>query len=301
MKFSLNITGVDKNDTAHTLPSPFYFILQRDVDAPADALTLVFLNQKIPEISFVEITGDVDFYGVVDTVCTTKDKSGEKTTLYCRSIAAMLLDTQETPGKTLTPNINVVAISCSCGGRLKGFLYDSYTPIPSLNVSGGASKWSFLTNFCEQTMGNSPRITKDRYISTKPFDTHIVHKIDDYLYSKEETDYSEVITSVSVRGEEGNYPISMQNPYVSLPISRHRYVTPGVGWQNFREEYGKRVMRKSMLRFKTKTVTVSGFRPFEIGNSALVDGEEKVIIAVEFHLEESGAFTKITLSEKEYL
>lgn len=298
---NLILKGEGERETQYTLPTPFYFTLLRDIDAPADSLTLTFLNEDIPEIQFITISGDVDFYGVVDTITKKSDKSGQKTTLYCRSIAAMLLDTQATPGKSARPNLDVMSIIASCGGRLKGFLYNSYTPIPYLNTSAGASMWNQITTFCQQTMGYPPRITKDRYIAATPYSSEVTHTFSDIISVEDTTDFSEPILSVSVRNPEGAYSLTMSNPYVTLNLSRHRFVTPGVGWQSVPELYGERIMKNSMVRYKTKTLTLSGFYPAEIGDNAVFEGKESAVIGLNYTFNQNGATTKVVLCDKKYL
>lgn len=298
---NLNLIGTDQNGVTHTLPQPFWLKMQRSVSAPADALTLTFLNCDIPDICFCEISGDISFYGVVDTISRKSDSSGSKTVMYCRSIVAMLLDCQETPGKSVNPNLDILSITHTCGGRLKGFLYDSYTPVSVLSATGSMSQWAYLCLFCEQTMGRTPHITPDLYISTKPYDSSVKHNLDNFIASESITDYSEIVTSVSVKNADGGYPLTITNPNFPLAFSRHRYVSPGIGWQNFPEQYGYRVLSQSMLNFKTKTLTLSGFLALDLGQTGVHNGEEKAIIEIEYLLDQNGAKTKVTLGEREYL
>lgn len=298
---NLNLIGTDENGVKCTLPNPFWLNLQRSVSAPADALTLTFINCDIPDVCFCEISGDITFYGVVDTISRKNDSSGSKTVMYCRSIVAMLLDCQEMPGKSVNPNIDVLAITHTCGGRLKGFLYDSYTPVSVLNATSSMSQWAYLCLFCEQTMGRTPHITPDRYISTKPYDGSVKHNLDNCIACETTTDYSDIVTSVSVKNPEGAYSMSMVNPNFPAVFSRHRYVTPGIGWQNYPEQYGYRVLSQSMLNYKTKTLTLSGFLALDLGQTGVYKGEEKAIIEIEYLLDQNGAKTKVTLGEREYL
>lgn len=298
---NLNLIGTDENGTTHTLPQPFWLKMQRSVSAPADALTLTFLNCDIPDVCFCEISGDINFNGVVDTISRKSDSSGSKTVMYCRSAVAMLLDSQEMPGKTSNPNLDVLSVTHTCGGRLKGFLYDSYTPVSALSATSSMSKWAYLSHFCEQTMGRAPHITLDGYISAKPYDDSVKHNLENVIACETVTDYSDILTSVSVKGVDGGYPLSTTNPDFSLSLARHRYVTPGIAWQNYPLEYAKRVLSQSMLNFKTKTLTLSGFLSLDLGQTGVHNGEEKAIIEIEYLLDQNGAKTKVTLGERKYL
>ena len=298
---NLSLIGTDQHDVQYTLPEPFWLNLQRSVSAPADALTLTFINCDIPDICFIEISGDITFNGIVDTISRKSDSSGNKTVMYCRSIVAMLLDCQEMPGKSVNPNIDILAITHTCGGRLKGFLYDTYTPVSVLNASSSMSKWAYLCLFCEQTMGRTPHITRDGYISAKAYDGSVKHNLENCIACESVTDYSDILTSVSVKGIDGGYPLSTTNPDFSLSLARHRYVTPGIGWQKYPQEYANRVLSQSMLNFKTKTLTLSGFLALDLGQTGVHNGEEKAIIEIEYLLDQNGAKTKVTLGERKYL
>lgn len=300
---NLKITGKDTYGNVYPLPYPFWLVYDSDIDAPADSLELTFLNETIPQIVTITVEGDISFNGIVDLISNTKSRLGEKTVLYARSLAAMLIDSEALPGKVNIKSLESVENSFSLGGRFKGFIYDTYTPIESLTLPKGSSLWYYLRLFCEQTMGHTPRITNDGYIKATAFSDEILHDFNKQstISVKTDTDYSDVVAATSVRGENGVYSLLMLNQKVSIPYPRHRYVIPGGAWVNNRELAGEKVLNQSVRRHKTVTLELAHFYPAKIADCAVFEEKEYRIISIKHTVGESGITTKITLAEKKYI
>lgn len=300
---NLNITGKDVLGNVYTLPCPFWLSFDSDIDAPADSLALTFLNDTIPEIATITIQGDFLFNGIVDVISQTKSRTGGKTVIYARSIAAMLIDSEAMPGKMRLDDFEIIQDILCRGGKLKGFIYDTYTPMDSITLPKGSSLWYFLRLFCEQTMGHAPRITDDGYIKATALSDEVSHNFDEMapISVEKNVDFSDIVTSVSVRNTIGNYSSVLLNQKVTLPYSRHRYTIPGGAWINNTDLAGKKVLNQSMTRYKTKTLEFEGFYSAKIAECAVFEGKEHRIISIKHTLNESGATTKITMSEKEYI
>lgn len=300
---NINITGSDFDLNTYTLPTPFWLTFESDIDAPADALTLTFLGSDIPNIPMIKITGDFFFDGMVDLITRKTDGDGEKTVLHARSLAGILLDSEISPGVRRIDDLTDVLWFCDCGGKLKGFLYDSYTPIGSMNFPKGTSAWRFLKTFCEQTMGYTPRISDDGYIISKPYSFDTVHDFDNVtpLAIQNNIDYTTPVTSVSVRNERGIYSTIMLNTNVYLPYLRTRHIIPGVSWVNFPELAAEKTIKESMLRHRTTTFTFPEIFSAKVGDGGVYNGEEKVVISVKHKLDGTGVKSVITIADREYL
>ncbi len=299
---NITIKGTDSDGKEYTLPYPFWLTFESDIDAPADALTLTYLNQDLPEICMITVTGDIYFDGIIDLISRKKSQDGDKTVLNARSLAAILLDSEASPGEHTDLSLDMVYWDFYCLGKIKGFLYDTFTPVSSITLPKGTSKWRFLTLFCEQTMGNKPRITDDGYISTKPYSTEILHNFSesDCIAVEKTTDLSDIINSVSARNQNGVYSTSVVSTAVT-PFQRVRYLIPGAKWVNFEVQYCKKILRQSMLRHKTITATLPKLHAAHVGDGVMFDGEEKCVIGVKYTLNSNGAATELILGERKYI
>ncbi len=300
---NINIIGKDKSGNVYTLPTPFWLTYESDLDAPAHALTLTFIGNDIPDFSMIEVTGDFFFDGIVDVVSRKKDSSGEKTVINARSFAAILLDGEAAPGVNNTDDFDIILWDFRCGGKVKGFLYDSYTPISKMTLAKGTSLWRYLTLFCEQTMGYSPRISDDGYIIAKPYSFETVHNFDesDPVAVEKCVDYTSIITSVSIRNQNGVYSAVMINTKADLPYSRQRFYIPNVACTESTSKIGSRVIDKSMRNKNTVKLTFPYIYNAKVGDGAIFENEEKAVMSVKHKLDSSGVKSIVTLCERKYL
>ena len=299
----INITGKDISYNEYTLPAPFWVSFESDADAPADSLTLTFLSAQIPEISTIKVEGDFFFNGIVDLISHEKSPSGEKTTLYARSLAAMYIDSEAAPGKTNLRDLESIMYNFDLGGRIKGFIYDTYTPMDSITIPKGSSTWYFLKTFCEQTMGNYPRITDDGYINAKALPDTSCYTFDEknLVSVVRKTDFSDVVLSVTIRNEQGNYSMLLLNKKIQLLYPRQRFTIPSHAWVNNPDLAGEKILNQSLRNYKTVTLTYAEILPLKTFDCVTFEDKLYRIVSVKHTLDSKGAKSKITLSEKKYV
>ncbi len=298
---TFNVIGYDKSENEIALPKPFWLEYESSIKTPADSLKLTFFNKTIPNVVMIKVEGDLNFFGIVDTIKHYSQNKRCEITL--RSIAAALLDSEATPGTFKNPKLETVFSNCACNGYIKGILYNSYTPISEMTVSKGTSLWKYLTDFCEITMGYVPHIDENLYISAKPYDENIVHtfELEFPLNVEKSVDYTKVISSSSVRNNLGNYSVMLTNSDMHLPYGRHRYLIPDASGEGDLIKYGRKILRQSMRDYNLITLTFPHFYKARVGDGATFDGEEKCVFGVKHILSNEGATTKITLGERAYI
>lgn len=292
-----------------SLPRPLWIKLEKSVAEPASKLTLTYPPEtEIPDVSHLTLSGDLTFYGLVDTISHEQTDNGKYIVVICRSMAALLLDNHASPMEIVSPTPDeILSRYCFMMG-FKGFLFDEYRQVPSICATRGTSCWSMVEAYCEQAFGRPCHITEDGYISSLPYGDTVVHTFGGdglpiYEIAKI-TDNTVPISSVSLRNENGVYSIAISNPYAPLGTRRQRYVIPEAPWLNYRELLGDRILRRSMSEYRVVKIKTPSVLNAQIGDRAVVNGDtdETVwrIAKLTFTADENGILTDITLYDSEF-
>lgn len=276
---NLVITATTAEGEELSLPLPLRIKFSQTTDTPAGSMTLTYLPEhQFLELSRIKISGDISFFGVVDSQTLEQTDGGRLYLIKCRTIAALLVDNHAPPMEFMNPSPDS-AFSLYCSGMgFNGFLYDEYHAVPSVSATRGTSCWDAVEAYCEQAFGRPPHITEDNFLSCLPYGDSVIHTFggDGHrVHSIERvTDRTEVVSSVSIRDEAGNYSISVRNEDCPADIKRQRYIIPEAPWLYYRELYGKRTLRRSMRGYKAIKLTTPSVFPLKIGDRAIVEGDD---------------------------
>ncbi len=306
---NLQITASKRDGGEISLPRPLWIKLVKNVAEPANKLTLTYSPETdIPDVSRINLSGDLTFSGLVDSISNEQTDNGKYIVVNCRSVAALLLDNHASPMEYFSPTPqDILDRYCFMMG-FKGFLFDEYHQVPDISATRGTSCWDVVEAYCEQAFGRPPHITEDGYISSLPYGDTVVHTFGgDGLPIYEitrVTDNTAPISAVSIRNENGAYSIALSNPNAPLGTRRQRYIIPEAPWLNYRELLGERTLRRSMSEYRVVNIKTPAVLDAQIGDRAIVSGDtdQTVWRIAKFSLtaDENGILTDITLYDSEF-
>ncbi len=141
------------------LGEPAEAALSYDKDAPADLLRAKFsvdrLWAELAQVSLYE-NGELAFRGVVDEQNAFLSASGLTVELVCRSLEALLLDSEAQPGTVLSPSLELLETRLLLPLGLTLGKGERGRQIGELTVEKGQSCWTVLEGFCRDRLGTVP-------------------------------------------------------------------------------------------------------------------------------------------------
>lgn len=134
--------------------------IEREIGVPADSMTVKFVGEAIPELWKVTAEHEVQtiFSGIVDEQTMTMYPDRAETTVYTRSPAALVLDSEAQQGEYIDPNIDVMyrVHLAPFGITLKESAEN--LRMGQLSIPRSCSHYGALRRFCEYFLGTEPRI-----------------------------------------------------------------------------------------------------------------------------------------------
>ena len=232
---------VEKADGYSVLGKPISIIIEQEADVACDSMKAVFvdsedlkdirkiymLDDDVFDIENALNSGEVLFSGVVDEIITDISRSGSFVTVYARSLACLLTDSECSMMTYRDPSFGVLAERhgkpfglsvCSCNPK---------TRKGSLSVKKGSSHYKVIQRFCREFMGTVLRVDHKGVIRHDLFSNgnHICFDNNSGIpfgrITISENRYS-IISRIDVYDENG-YCMSVDNPdAVKSGISRIR-------------------------------------------------------------------------------
>ena len=150
----LRVIATDTKAERHSLSLPLSAVLSRDLNTPADNLTLEFPFVLERELAFIDIYYDDKkiFSGIVDEQIILLQK-GVKSKLVCRSKAALLLDNEAKPQSFTDVSAKLLfeRYAKPLGFNLRGA--QDATLKGNFVVKKGVSCWQVLQDFSKAVWG----------------------------------------------------------------------------------------------------------------------------------------------------
>lgn len=160
----LSVFATDIKDNTVDLPTPYYMVINQQVDVPADDMNICFLHiENLPELKYIYVLENdtTVFSGVVDEQQIISDSDKSYIKILARSMASLLLDNESEPVNYTNPSTSVIFEK-----HLKPLGFEKYTGedmilYGSLNITKGTSNWQAFKSFCLSAYGKIPRIEAD--------------------------------------------------------------------------------------------------------------------------------------------
>ncbi len=155
----MTIWGITPAGNRLLLGEPSEAALSWDRDAPADLFRAAFQADRLwEEISEVELweSGVLEFRGIVDEQNTRISSKGLTVELVCRSLEALLLDSEAPPGAVNAPSLELLEARFLAPLGLRLGEGDRGKKRGVLAVGKGESCWEALSRFCENWLGTVP-------------------------------------------------------------------------------------------------------------------------------------------------
>lgn len=303
----------DINKNSITLPYPLSLNILKEENVPADSLTAIFaLDGNLPELSQIKVTdgGEVIFSGIIDEQLTFIEDGAALFRIICRSMAAVLLDSEAYPRSYVLPSIDIIYEKCLKPYGIKGVIGGEGSFGTTYTVDKGMSNWQVLEDFCSRFLRINPKITADGYLdlSNAASDNHIrLSNKDGIIYSaiseslKRHSQISHIFARLNVNGDY-SYEIRNENA-----IDRGIY---NVRYLNCAEEPNEylsiadKMIEKSLKNRLTYIVSCPG-RMLDVleSKASIYDDiigkhDDLIVYSVELTLDGSGERTELKLREK---
>ncbi len=276
----LSFILTDIQGVEHILSDPLSITLNRDITAPADSLTVLFVsNESEREFSDIVLYDGKKcvFRGIVDEQTETFSANGRLLEINARSLAALLLDNEAMPQSWYLPNMRLFMERNFSKLGFTEYIGEDTPKSGSMSIDKGTSEWSVLERYCESFLGTYPRIDENGviYISDiEPELTVITNDEDIRLLSLKRTrKRCNVISEYRVRAHRGgNYEMLIGNDNAErLKITAVRYLN-AIDNKNAGIESCYRNIESSNNNYETIDITVSGRLLVRAGDYVMISG-----------------------------
>ncbi len=168
MKFA-----AETNGTFYQLDTPVSVVIEQEADVPCDSLTAVFayredfpyidriyvLNDGIYDIKSAVENGNVIFSGIADETVLRYDSRKSEITVYARSLAALLTDSESSTVTYNDPSFDVIIREhAEPFGITKKENCDIKEKGGTFTVKKGSSHYRVIQRFCREFLFSTMRI-----------------------------------------------------------------------------------------------------------------------------------------------
>lgn len=160
----LSFKFTDINGEELSADNPFYVLINRDENIPADDLTVMLPIMDLSrELSGVTVFDgeEIVFKGVVDEQVNFTDTKDCYTKIVARSMAAVLLDNECKPISYSYPSTSVIFKRHLLLNGIERFKGGECVVEGNIKIPKGASEWQALTSFSLKAFGKTPRVEAD--------------------------------------------------------------------------------------------------------------------------------------------
>ncbi len=276
----LSFILTDIQGTEHILSEPLSITLNRDITAPADSLTALFVSDE-GETEFSDIAvydgKKCVFRGIVDEQTETFSANGRLLEINARSLAALLLDNEAMPQSWYLPNMRLFMERNFSKLGFTQYVGEDAPKSGSMSIDKGTSEWSVLEHYCENFLGTYPSIDENGVINisgTEPELTVITGDGDIRILSLKRTrKRCGVISEYRVRSNRfGSYEMLIGNDNADrLKITSVRYVNT-IDNKSAGIESCYRNIENSNSEYETIDITVSGRLLVRAGDYVVISG-----------------------------
>ncbi|MBQ2944278.1 MAG: hypothetical protein IJD93_06290 [Ruminococcus sp.] len=172
----LRIVATDTKEERHSLSLPLSAVLSRDINTPADSLSLEFPSALWQELAFISVYDDDKeiFSGVVDEQIIILHKNA-RTKLVCRSKAAFLLDNEAKPQSFRDVSAKLIFERYAKPFGFKLADVEDASLKGSFVVKKGVSCWQVLQDFSKAVWGAVPYVFGDTlFLNGKASESEVV-------------------------------------------------------------------------------------------------------------------------------
>lgn len=304
-------TDIDDNEIV--LTDCIDVSVNMEENVPAHDLSVTFLYRDIPELVSVTMMSQTDilFTGIVDEQnreCSTK---GDFLKLYCRSMAAKLLDNESVPISYTHPSVDVILKNHAKPFSVYCENAEDDTYFGNQTVAKGSTNWQAVEDFSKNMYHSMPYISELGLLyfenPKKDVTTVFSNFGDGVKFQKfcEQKKRCEEISKIRIKAvNSGGYHMLVENKDAcNRKIQRERYLnavftsTPVI--------YAENMIKNSRKKAYTITLSCVGCHISAFLSNALVRLSEDESIsslyvsAVRYNLSVNGELTTLTLKRKE--
>lgn len=160
----LSFKFTDINGEELSADNPFYVLINRDENIPADDLTVMLpimdLSRELSGVTVFDGEENV-FKGVVDEQVNFTDTKDCYTKIVARSMAAVLLDNECKPISYSYPSTSVIFKRHLLLNGIERFKGGERVVEGNIKIPKGAAEWQALTSFSLKAFGKTPRVEAD--------------------------------------------------------------------------------------------------------------------------------------------
>lgn len=308
----LRVIATDTKAERHSLSLPLSAVLSRDLNTPADNLTLEFPFVLERELAFIDVYYDDKkiFSGIVDEQIILLQK-GVKSKLVCRSKAALLLDNEAKPQSFTDVSAKLLFERYA---KPLGFnLRDAQDATLKGNfvVKKGVSCWQVLQDFSKAVWGAVPYVFgDDLYLRGVPFGSEIVFSDSGRGVAFTSFEYNrlrcKMISKVRVKVKSGeDYKVLVNsNDAQKSKVVRERYLN-ATELSNKTLADADRLIKASETASEKAVLTVPLCMTDVLSWSVCVESKDLgrldgfCVTGIRYSISENEEFTRLTLKRKE--
>ena len=158
----LKFIFTDTDDKEIVLTDCIDVCVNMEENVPAHDLSVTFLYKDVPELVFVTMMSETDvlFTGIVDEQHRECSVKGDFLKLYCRSMAAKLLDNESVPISYTHPSVDVILKNHVKPFSIYSDNANDDTYFGTQTVAKGNTNWQAVEDFSKNMYHSVPYVSE---------------------------------------------------------------------------------------------------------------------------------------------
>lgn len=303
----LSCVGITPDGVALPLPAPLSLRLQREEEAPADALDVLFPAEgeweTLAGFRCYDEKNRMAFDGIVDEQIWKYAGTGATRQVIARSRAALLLDNEAQPQTYYMPSLKLLFERHAAPYGFSGYMGRDEVFGGAYTVEKGVSEWQALRGFCREFLHVEPVPRGDRLDASGEGQAGSVRFSNrgGVLFTElalRWNDYERISEARLRAGEAGDYNMVLRDgEAVARGVRRRRFLSTADA------EQARRLLDRARRKAFAVRVVCPGLVEVPLGTEASVelDHDRRAglqVAAWMYRLTASGETTSMTLRER---